>query len=39
MHVFQILNAVREQTDRWLKEYNEERPHDAPGDMTPRNFY
>jgi len=34
--VFQTLNEVREQTEMWLKEYNEERPHDALGDMTPR---
>jgi putative transposase len=38
MYVFQTLNEVREQTDKWLKEYNEERPHDALGDMTPREF-
>lgn len=38
MYVFQTLNEVREQTEKWLKEYNEERPHDALGDMTPREF-
>ncbi len=38
MFVFQTLNEVREQTEMWLKEYNEERPHDALGDMTPRVF-
>jgi putative transposase len=38
MFVFQTLNEVREQTENWLKEYNEERPHDALGDMTPENF-
>jgi putative transposase len=38
MFVFQTLNEVREQTETWLKEYNEERPHDALGDMTPREF-
>jgi len=32
MYVFQTLNEVREQTEMWLKEYNEERPHDALGD-------
>ena len=36
MYVFTTLNEVREQTEKWLKEYNEERPHDARGDMTPR---
>jgi putative transposase len=38
MFVFQTLNEVREQTDKWLKEYNEERPHESLGDMTPREF-
>jgi putative transposase len=38
MFVFQSLNEVREQTEMWLKEYNEERPHDSLGDMTPREF-
>ena len=38
MFVFQNLDEVREQTEMWLKEYNEERPHDALGDMTPREF-
>src|SRR5712671_2149296 len=38
MFVFQTLNEVREQTEMWLKEYNEERPHDALGDMTPREY-
>ena len=38
MYVFQTLNEVREQTEKWIKEYNEERPHDALGDMTPREF-
>ncbi|HYW70570.1 MAG TPA: integrase core domain-containing protein, partial [Pyrinomonadaceae bacterium] len=26
------------QTEKWLKEYNEERPHDALGDLSPREF-
>jgi putative transposase len=38
MFVFQTLNQVREQTETWLKEYNEERPHDSLGDMTPREY-
>ena len=38
MYVFQSLNEVREQTERWLKEYNEDRPHDALGDLSPREF-
>jgi putative transposase len=38
MYVFQTLNEVREQTDNWIKEYNEERPHESLGDLTPREF-
>ncbi len=38
MFVFQSLEKVREQTEPWLKEYNEERPHDSLGDMTPKEF-
>jgi putative transposase len=38
MFVFQSLSEVREQTALWLKEYNEERPHDALGDLTPREY-
>ena len=38
MYVFQTLTEVREQTDRWLKDYNEERPHEALGNMTPREY-
>jgi putative transposase len=38
MFVFQTLQEVRDQTEQWLKEYNEERPHDALGDLTPREY-
>jgi len=38
MFVFQSLEEVREQTETWLREYNEERPHDALGDLTPREY-
>ena len=37
--LFQALNEVREQTEKWIKEYNEERSHDALADLTPREFY
>ena len=30
MFVFQNLNEVREQTEKWLKVYSEERPHEPP---------
>jgi len=38
MYVFQTLNEVREQTEKWIKEYNEERPHESLRDLTPREF-
>jgi putative transposase len=37
-YVFSRLSEVREITDRWLKEYNEERPHEALGHLTPVEF-
>lgn len=37
-YVFQSLNEVREQTDQWMKEYNEARPHESLGDLTPKEF-
>lgn len=38
MFVFQSLDEVRQQTELWFKEYNEERPHGSLGDMTPREY-
>jgi len=38
MYVFQSLNEAREQTETWIKEYNEERPHESLRDLTPREF-
>lgn len=35
MFVFKTLEEVRERTDVWMKDYNEELPHDALGDLTP----
>lgn len=34
-HLFTSLDDVREATYWWMIEYNEERPHDSLGDMTP----
>ncbi len=38
MYVFRRLEEVREQTERWMKEYNEERPHESLGNLTPREY-
>ncbi|XOV87019.1 MAG: IS3 family transposase [Pseudomonadota bacterium] len=35
MYVFKTLNEVRQITERWITEYNEERPHDSLEDLTP----
>ncbi len=35
MYVFRTLSEVRAITERWMTEYNEERPHDSLGDLTP----
>jgi len=37
-YIFQTLNEAREITDHWLEEYNEERPHESLGDLTPREY-
>lgn len=34
-HLFLSLEDVREATYWWMLEYNEERPHDSLGDLTP----
>lgn len=34
-NLFQTLDQVREATHWWMIEYNEERPHDSLGDLTP----
>ena len=35
---FLSMGDVRERTAAWRKEYNEERPHSALGDRTPREY-
>ena len=34
-YVFKSLHQVRELTDDWIREYNEERPHESLGNLTP----
>jgi len=38
MYVFRRLSEVREITDKWIREYNEERPHDSLEDLTLREY-
>lgn len=35
MYVFRNLSEVRELTESWMTEYNDERPHDPLGDLAP----
>ena len=37
MFVFESLNEVREQTEKWLREYNEEH-HTSLGNMAHREY-
>lgn len=37
-YLFKKLSEVREVTERWLLEYNEERPHDSLGSLTPAEY-
>lgn len=38
MYAFRTLSEVRERTERWLRDYNEDIPHDALNDLTPAEF-
>ncbi len=35
LYLFSSLAQVRDLTSSWMRKYNEERPHDALGDLTP----
>lgn len=35
MYVFKTLDEVRERTEIWMADYNEQLPHDSLGDLTP----
>lgn len=37
-YIFRTLGEVREQTEKWMKYYNEERPHEGIGNMTPNAY-
>jgi putative transposase len=38
LHVFNSLNEVQDATEEFIREYNEERPHESLGDMPPVEF-
>lgn len=38
MYVFKRISEVKEITERWLKEYNGERPHESLGNLTPMEY-
>lgn len=37
-HIFRGLDEVRTIVDRWIEEYNEQRPHESLGNLTPEEF-
>ncbi|RLM02068.1 hypothetical protein BIY27_25985 [Gibbsiella quercinecans] len=36
--LFRTLNEAREITERWLYEYNSERPHESLNNLTPEEY-
>ena len=39
MYVFKNFIGVRKRTDDWMREYNEEWPHDALNNRTPLGLF
>ncbi|VDZ85007.1 Uncharacterised protein [Kluyvera intermedia] len=37
-YLFRTLNEAREITERWLNEYNRERPHESLNNLTPEEY-
>lgn len=37
-YLFKSLTEVKKITENWLRQYNEERPHESLGDLTPAEF-
>ena len=38
MYLFKNVQEVQALTDNWIKHYNEERPHEALNNLTPKHF-
>jgi putative transposase len=38
MNIFENINQVREKTEEFIEDYNNEHPHDSLGDMSPIEF-
>jgi len=38
MYLFKEISEVRDITNNWIREYNEERPHTALDRLTPREY-
>ena len=37
-YIFSRISEVRDTTERWLREYNEERPHESLSNLTPAEY-
>jgi putative transposase len=37
-YLFKSLTEVKDITENWRRQYNEERPHESLGDLTPTEF-
>ena len=37
-YLFRTLAEVKDITENWIREYNEERPHESLGDLTPAEY-
>ncbi|CAI1526267.1 Uncharacterised protein [Serratia fonticola] len=38
LYLFRTLNEAREITERWLMEYNSQRPHESVNNLTPEEY-
>ena len=38
LYLFSSLTEVRDITENWLRQYNEERPHESLGNLPPAEF-